>query len=111
MTIPRPTLPTTPKPKLLLLLSILLFSHSSFYGQFEELISETQEFQQHTRTLSNHIIGIIKMIAGVAVVISGLTYAYMKDQQSDLTTRLGRTVIGIAIFLALIAVGEEIAAL
>jgi uncharacterized membrane protein YkgB len=83
----------------------------SSFGQFEELISETQEFQQHTRTLSNYIIGIIKMIAGVAVVISGLTYAYMKDQQSDLTTRLGRTVIGIAIFLALIAVGEEIAAL
>lgn len=45
------------------------------------------------------------------MAIMGLTYLYIKDQQNDLTTKLGRAIIGIAIFLALIAVGEEIASL
>lgn len=104
-----PTHRKIPKPNYLYLL--LLVIPCTGYSQFEQLISEAQEFQEHTRTLSNQILGIIKMIAGVAMGISGLTYAYLRDQQSDLTTRLGKTVIGIAIFLALLAVGEEIASL
>lgn len=110
VTTPRPTPPKHPKRNSLFLFLLLLFSFWS-YGQFEQLIDETQEFRNNTRILSNDIIGIVKIIAGVGIAISGLTYAYLKDQQSDLTTRVGRAVIGIAIFLALIAVGEEIAAL
>ena len=75
----------------------------------DQLISETQEFKNNTKTLSQDIVDIIKIIAGVAIAISGLTYLYLRDQQSDLTTKLGKAIIGIAIFLALIAVGEQIA--
>ncbi len=92
---------------LLFLLSIPLWS----FGQFDQLISETQEFKNNSKTLSRDIVDIIKIIAGVAMAIMGLTYLYIKDQQNDLTTKLGRAIIGIAIFLALIAVGEEIASL
>lgn|GEM_PF-1065429 len=79
------------------------------FGQFDQLISETQEFKNNTKTLSVDIVDIIKIIAGVAIAISGLTYLYLRDQQSDLTTKLGKAIIGIAIFFALIAVGEQIA--
>jgi len=79
------------------------------FGQFEQLLSETQEFKNNSKTLSEDIVDIIKIIAGVAIAIMGLAYLYLKDQHSDLTEKLGKAILGIAIFLALIAVGEEIA--
>ncbi|KKM15542.1 hypothetical protein LCGC14_1695040 [marine sediment metagenome] len=52
---------------------------------------------------------IIKIIAGVAIAITGLAYLYIRDQQTDLANKLGKAIIGIAIFFALIAIGEKIA--
>ncbi|SNZ01309.1 hypothetical protein [Flagellimonas pacifica] len=100
----------TPILKTTFLLFFILVPLWSF-GQIEELIRETQEFKNDSETLSTEIIGIIKIIAGVAIAISGLTYLYFRDQQSDLTNKLGKAIIGIAIFFALIAVGEGIASL
>lgn len=79
------------------------------YGQFEQLLREAQDFKNDSKTLSREIVDIIKIIAGVAIAITGLAYLYIRDQQSDLANKLGKAIIGIAIFFALIAIGEEIA--
>ena len=99
--------PTPTKKIFLLVVLLLLFPYFSF-GQFEQLLTETEEFKNNSRTLSQNIVDIIKIIAGVAIAIMGLTYLYLRDQQTDLTEKLGKAILGIAIFLALIAVGEGI---
>lgn len=81
----------------------------SSYGQFDQLLLEAQDFKNDSKTLSKEIVDIIKIIAGVAIAITGLTYLYIRDQQTDLANKLGKIIIGIAIFFALIAIGEEIA--
>lgn len=98
-----------PKPELLLLLTILLCLPLCSFGQFEQLLREAQDFKNDSKTLSREIVDIIKIIAGVAIAITGLAYLYIRDQQADLANKLGKAVIGIAIFFALIAIGEEIA--
>ncbi len=100
-----------PKPETFLLFLILVSIPICSYGQFDQLISETQEFKNNSVTLSKDIVSIIKIIAFVSLGISGLTFLFIKDQQSDVSTKLGKIIIGIAIFLALIAVGEQIASL
>jgi hypothetical protein len=106
------TLPRTTLTKKILLLATLFFLLPDFsFGQFEQLLSETEEFKNNSRTLSQDIVDIIKIVAGVAIAIMGLTYLYLRDQQTDLTEKLGKAILGIAIFLALIAVGEGIASI
>ena len=94
----------------LLLLIILLIGIPIFaYGQFDQLLQEAQDFKNDSKSLSREIVDIIKIIAGVAIAITGLAYLYIRDQQTDLANKLGKAIIGIAIFFALIAIGEEIA--
>ena len=99
------------KPEIFLLFLILACIPICSYGQFDQLISETQEFKNNSVLLSKVIVSIIKIMAFVALAICGLTFLFIKDQQSDVSTKLGKIVIGIAIFLALIAVGEQIASI
>lgn len=98
-----------PKPEFLLLLLLLVCIPISVFGQFEQLLQEAQDFKNDSQNLSREIVDIIKIIAGVAIAITGLTYLYIRDQQTDLANKLGKIIIGIAIFFALIAIGEEIA--
>ncbi len=98
-----------PKPEPFLLILILICIPFCSYGQFEQLLQEAQDFKNDSKTLSREIVDIIKIIAGVAIAITGLAYLYIRDQQTDLANKLGKAVIGIAIFFALIAIGEEIA--
>jgi amino acid transporter len=98
-----------PKPEPFLLILILICIPICSFGQFEQLLQEAQDFKNDSKTLSREIVDIIKIIAGVAIAITGLAYLYIRDQQTDLANKLGKAVIGIAIFFALIAIGEEIA--
>lgn len=97
------------KPELLLLIIILVSIPIWSYGQFDQLLQEAQDFKNDSKSLSREIVDIIKIIAGVAIAITGLAYLYIRDQQTDLANKLGKAIIGIAIFFALIAIGEEIA--
>jgi len=98
-----------PKTETFLLFLILLSITVCSYGQFDQLLQEAQDFKNDSKNLSREIVDIIKVIAGVAIAITGLTYLYIRDQQTDLANKLGKIIIGIAIFFALIAIGEEIA--
>ncbi|WP_262888042.1 TrbC/VirB2 family protein [Arenibacter sp. 6A1] len=98
-----------PKLEIYLLLAFFLIITMCSYGQFDQLLQEAQDFKNDSKTLSKEIVDIIKIIAGVAIAITGLTYLYIRDQQTDLANKLGKIIIGIAIFFALIAIGEEIA--
>nr|WP_285903341.1 TrbC/VirB2 family protein [Arenibacter sp. H213] len=98
-----------PKLEPFLLFLILVSISLCSYGQFDQLLEEAQNFKNDSKSLSREIVDIIKVIAGVAIAITGLTYLYIRDQQTDLANKLGKIIIGIAIFFALIAIGEEIA--
>ncbi len=98
-----------PNLEIYLFLLVYLLIIMSSYGQFDQLLQEAQDFKNDSKTLSKEIVDIIKIIAGVAIAITGLTYLYIRDQQTDLANKLGKIIIGIAIFFALIAIGEEIA--
>ncbi len=98
-----------PKPEVLLLIFILVCIPICSYGQFEQLLQEAQDFKNDSKSLSREIIDIIKIIAGTALGIMALAYIYIRNQQTDLADKLGKAIIGIAIFFAMIAIGEEIA--
>ena len=97
------------KPDLFLLFLILALLPTLCSAQFDQLLQETQEFKDNSKALSREIVFIIKIIAGVAIALTGLAYVYIRDQQADLANKLGKAVIGIAIFLTMIAIGEQIA--
>ncbi|HEA23649.1 MAG TPA: hypothetical protein ENH87_22430 [Pricia antarctica] len=97
------------KPELLLLIIILVCIPVISYGQFDELLKEAQDFKNDSKSLSIEIIGIIKIIAGTLLGIMALTYIYIRNQQTDLVDKLGKAIIGIAIFFAMLSIGEGIA--
>lgn len=97
------------KPELLLFLLALALLPTFCHAQFDTLLQETQEFKNNSKALSREIVYIIKIIAGVAICLMGLAYLYIRDQQSDLANKLGKAILGIAIFLTMIAIGEQIA--
>ena len=108
MTIPRPKKNRTRNLKYLSLFLLFLFLHHYSYGQFEQLLQEAQDFKNDSKSLSKEIVDIIKIIAGTALAIMALAYIYIRNQQTDLADKLGKAIIGIAIFFAMIAIGEEI---
>ncbi len=87
---------------------LFLILHHYSYGQFEQLLQEAQDFKNDSKSLSKEIVDIIKIIAGTALAIMALAYIYIRNQQTDLADKLGKAIIGIAIFFAMIAIGEEI---
>lgn len=101
-------IPPTPNPKSLLLLLIFLFLIVlDAYSQLDELADEFQKTENEARGIADSFVGIVKTIAGVSVIIGSLVFLWLRDQQSDLTKQVGRTVIGIAIFFILLAVGDS----
>ena len=104
----RPKKNRIPKLKSLFLFLLLFFLHLYSYSQFDQLLQEAQEFRNNSKSLAQEIVSIIKIIASVAVGITALTYLYIRNQNSDLADRLGKVIIGIAIFYALLSVGEAI---
>lgn len=101
--------PPTPNPKdFLFLLILLALIPSDLFGQLNELVSEFQKTESEAESIADSIVSVVKTIAGVSVIIGSLVYLYLKEQQSDLTKQVGRTIIGIAIFFILLAVGDSI---
>ncbi|GMN05505.1 hypothetical protein MTsPCn5_08930 [Croceitalea sp. MTPC5] len=103
------TMGRIPKPDPIILFLLLVCIPICFYGQFDQLLQEAQDFKNDSKSLSREIIDIIKIIAGTALGIMALAYIYIRNQQTDLADKLGKAIIGIAIFFAMIAIGEEIA--
>ncbi len=107
--IPWTTNPPTPNPKeFLTLLLLILLIPSEIFSQLNELVSEFQKTESEAESIADSIVGIVKTIAGVSVVIGSLVYLYLREQQSDLTKKVGNTIVGIAIFFILLAVGDSI---
>ena len=97
------------KPEFLFLVIILICIPIWSYGQFDQLLQEAQDFKTDSKSLAVEIVGIVKIIAGTALAIMALAYIYIRNQQTDLADKLGKAIIGIAIFFAMISIGQEIA--
>src|SRR5680860_238904 len=107
--IPWTTNPPTPNPKdFLFLLLLILFIPTDLFSQLNELVSEFQKTESEAESIADSIVGVVKTIAGVSVIIGSLVYLYLREQQSDLTKKVGNTIIGIALFFILLAVGDSI---
>ncbi len=101
--------PPTPNPKeFLFLLVLILLIPSDLFSQLNELVSEFQKTESEAESIADSIVGVVKTIAGVSVVIGSLVYLWLREQQSDLTKKVGNTIVGIAIFFILLAVGDSI---
>ncbi len=77
------------------------------YGQLNELAQELQQGESDIKRIADIIIRAVKTIAGVSIIIGGLVFLYLRDQQSDLSKKVGQVIIGIAIFWILLAVGDS----
>lgn len=110
--IPWTKIPPTPNPKnFLFLLFLILLVPLDLFSQLDELAQEFQKTENEARGIADSFVGIVKTIAGVSVIIGSLVFLWLRDQQSDLTKTVGRTVIGIAIFFILLAVGDSMRSL
>tara|TARA_R110002111_G_scaffold184998_1_gene250824 strand:- start:916 stop:1326 length:411 start_codon:yes stop_codon:yes gene_type:complete len=85
----------------------LLVVPSISYGQLNELAQELQQGESDIKRIADIIIRAVKTIAGVSIIIGGLVFLYLRDQQSDLSKKVGQVIIGIAIFWILLAVGDS----
>jgi hypothetical protein len=90
---------------LLLVLGLALPHHSM--GQLNELAQELQQGERDFSRIADIVISAIKTIAGVSVIVGGLMFLYLRDQQSDLTKKVGQVIIGLAIFWILLSVGDS----
>lgn len=107
--IPWTTNPQIPNPKeFLFLLVLILLIPSDLFSQLSELVSEFQRTESEAESIADSIVSVVKTIAGVSVIIGSLVYLYLREQQSDLTKKVGNTIIGIALFFILLAVGDSI---
>ena len=77
------------------------------HGQLNELAQELQQGESDIKRIADIIIRAVKTIAGVSIIIGGLVFLYLRDQQSDLSKKVGQVIIGIAIFWILLAVGDS----
>lgn len=91
--------------EIILCLSLVLPNAS--YGQLNELAQELQQSNQELTTIADIIISAVKTIAGVSVILGALVFLYLREQQSDLTKKVGTVIIGIALFWVLLAIGDN----
>lgn len=86
---------------------LLLLASPYAFGQLSELEQQFEEAESSAATIADSLISIVKIIAGVALVISALTFLLIRNQESDFTKKLGTIVIGIGIFYALLTIAEN----
>ena len=95
------------KLKLLLLIGLgLCLPHDSF-GQLNELTQELQQGERDLYRIADIVISAVKTIAGTSTILGGLVFLYLRDQQSDLTKKVGQVILGLAIFWILLSVGDS----
>ena len=90
-----------------LILCLFLVIPMTSYGQLNELAQELQQGESDFRRIADIVIRAIKTIAGVSVIVGGLVFLYLREQQNDLTKKVGQVIIGIALFWILLAVGDS----
>ena len=97
-----------PPIKSILFISIFLGIQQLGIAQIDELSNQIQDSEDGIRDIALSIVRIVKIIAGVAVAVGGLTFLYLRSQDSDLAKKVGNIVLGIAVFFILITLGENI---
>lgn len=99
----------TPSPKLRLftLIGLSLLIPKDSFGQLNELAQELQKGESDFTKIADIVIRAIKTIAGVSVIVGGLVFLYLREQQNDLTKKVGQVIIGIALFWILLSVGDS----
>lgn len=93
--------------KLLLTLLVLLFCHTLGFSQIDELVNQVDAAERGAERIGNSIFTIIKIAAAVLVIIAGLAFLIIREQNSDMARKVGNLIIGLVIFYALIEVGEN----
>ena len=96
------------KLKLFLILFLTFILPDVSYGQLQELSRELQKDQGDFEKIADIVISAVKTIAAVSVIIGALVFLYLREQQNDLTKKVGQVIIGIIIFWILLSVGDSI---
>ncbi|WP_093671966.1 hypothetical protein [Tenacibaculum sp. MAR_2009_124] len=78
------------------------------YAQLDQLANEVTNFVDTSGSIADDFIKIVKIIAFVALGITGLGFLYLRNNNQDLSEKIGKIVLGIAIFLILLQVGESL---
>jgi sulfite exporter TauE/SafE len=78
------------------------------YAQLGDLAAEIENAEGDVETIADSVIQIIKIIAGVALAIAGLSFLYLRNQENDLSKKAGQIVVGIAIFFVILAMVDVI---
>lgn len=94
--------------KSILFITIFLGIQQLGIAQIDELVNEIQDSEEGIREIAISIVKIVKIIAAVAVVVGGLSFLYLRSQDSDLAKKVGNIVLGIAVFFILLTLGENI---
>lgn len=87
---------------------LLTIPHES-HAQISELVNQVNVAEQGASQIGNSIFRIIKIAAGVLLAIAAITFIIVREQNSELTRKVGNTLIGLAIFYGLLEIGENLA--
>ncbi|MEM9647132.1 MAG: hypothetical protein AAF969_01535 [Bacteroidota bacterium] len=93
--------------KLLLTFTVLFFCHTLGFSQIDELVNQVDAAERGAERIGNSIFTIIKIAAAVLVIIAGLAFLIIREQNSDMARKVGNLIIGLVIFYALVEVGEN----
>lgn len=93
--------------KILLTFTVLLFFHTLGLSQIDELVTQVDAAEQGAERIGNSIFRIVKYAAAALVIIAGLAFLIIREQNQDMAKKVGNMIIGLVIFYALIEVGEN----
>jgi len=97
-----------PELKLLIIFCCVVLIPSTALGQIEDLAQELERSRSGFERVADIIISAVKTIAAVSVIIGALVFLYLREQQNDLTKKVGQIIIGIVLFWIILAVGDSI---
>lgn len=72
-------------------------------GPFDDLVSFMSDAENQTKSISQSFIKIAKFVAGAAAIVSGISFLYLNNQQSDVAKKMGNVVIGFLCFFGILA--------
>jgi len=93
--------------KIISLTCFCLFFSISCYCQLADLETQMNNAATSADNISQSIFKIVKICAGVVLIITALSFLYLRTQESDLTKKVGNAVIGIAIFYMFLTIAEN----
>jgi len=76
------------------------------FSQIGELLNEFEQSETDFESIADIVVRAIKTVGAVAIAVGGLAFLYLRDQQSDLTKKVGQVILGIALFWIILSAAD-----